>query len=77
MRRNPLGWDRKHRRYWWGLAGERSVIYLEDGNGRFGVINQPAQLDALLEVLDARGIREANLLASCEKVKRSNVQAVF
>jgi hypothetical protein len=68
VRRNPLGWDRKHRRYWWGLAGERSVIYLEDGDGRIGLLTHPSQLDALLEVLDARGLRESGLLASCEKV---------
>lgn len=30
-RRAPLGADRHHRRYWWGLAGHRPAVYVEDG----------------------------------------------
>lgn len=70
MRRNPLGWDRAHRRYWWGLAGERRCIYTEDAAGRIGLMTAPEHLDALTAALDARGAREAGLLASCEKVRR-------
>lgn len=69
VRRAPLGWDRAHRRYWWGLAGERACIYTEDGAGRIGLMTGPDQLQALMAVLDARGCREAGLLASCEKVR--------
>lgn len=68
VRRAPLGWDRAHRRYWWGLAGERACIYTEDGDGRIGCMTAPDQLSALMAVLDSRGLREAGLLASCEKV---------
>ncbi|BDA46316.1 probable Bromodomain adjacent to zinc finger domain protein 1A at N-terminal half [Coccomyxa sp. Obi] len=67
VRRAPLGWDRAHRRYWWGLAGERACIYTEDGAGRIGLMTAPDQLQALMAVLDSRGCREAGLLASCEK----------
>ncbi len=69
VRRAPLGWDRAHRRYWWGLAGERACIYTEDGEGRIGRMTAPDQLAALMAVLDTRGCREAGLLASCEKVR--------
>lgn len=68
VRRAPLGWDRAHRRYWWGLAGERACIYTEDGDGRISRMTAPDQLSALMAVLDSRGLREAGLLASCEKV---------
>lgn len=30
VRRVPLGTDRHHRRYWWGLAGHRPVVWVED-----------------------------------------------
>ena len=30
VRRVPLGADRHHRRYWWGLAGQRPVVWVED-----------------------------------------------
>ncbi len=29
-RRAPLGADRQHRRYWWGLAGHRASVWVED-----------------------------------------------
>lgn len=29
-RRLPLGYDRHQRRYWWGLAGHRPVVWVED-----------------------------------------------
>lgn len=29
-RRLPLGFDRHQRRYWWGLAGHRPVVWVED-----------------------------------------------
>jgi hypothetical protein len=30
VRRVPLGTDRHHRRYWWGLAAYRPAVYVED-----------------------------------------------
>lgn len=30
----PLGQDRQQRRYWWGLAGHRPVVWVEDGEVR-------------------------------------------
>ena len=58
----------RHPRYWWGVAGERSMIYVEDWEGRVGVLQQPGQLDALMDALDVRGQREHCLQASCDKV---------
>ncbi len=69
VRRNPLGMDRHHRCYWWGLGGERNLIYVQD-NDRVAPLTRPAQLDALYEVLDRRGIREAGLAQGIERVRR-------
>ena len=30
VRRQALGQDRHSRRYWWGLAGHRPVVWVED-----------------------------------------------
>lgn len=32
MRAEPLGYDRHYRRYWWGLAGRRDVVMVEEGS---------------------------------------------
>ena len=69
IRREPLGWDRQHRCYWWSVAGERAVIYVQAWDGRLGAISTPEQLDALMDALEPRGIREHGLQASLEKVR--------
>ncbi|EFN58898.1 expressed protein [Chlorella variabilis] len=66
-RRAPLGADRHHRRYWWGLAGHRPAVYVEDGEGRWGSVSSLAELDALVGSLDRRGIREMALAEAIEK----------
>ena len=68
VRRAPLGADRAHRRYWWGLAGRRGVVLTEDAAGRVGFLTAASQLDGIAAVLDARGCREAGLQAALEKV---------
>lgn len=68
IRREPLGWDRKHRCYWWGVAGERRLVYVQDWSGHMGVLATPEQLDALMDALEPRGVREHGLQGSLEKV---------
>ena len=68
IRREPLGWDRKHRCYWWGVAGERGAVYVQDWNGHMGALSTPEQLDALMDALEPRGVREHGLQGSLEKV---------
>ena len=68
IRREPLGWDRQHRCYWWGVAGERTVIHVQVWDGRIGALSTPEQLDALMDALEPRGVREHGLQASLEKV---------
>ncbi len=70
MRRAPLGADRSHRRYWWGLAGRRGLVLTEDADGCVGFVTAAAQLDEIAAVLDVRGAREAGLQAALEKVRR-------
>jgi hypothetical protein len=70
VRRAPLGADRSHRRYWWGLAGRRGLVLTEDADGCVGFVTAAAQLDEIAAVLDVRGAREAGLQAALEKVRR-------
>lgn len=75
VRHNPIGLDRYHRRYWWGLAGERGVLFVEEGNDgedaswSVAQLTSPPQLDALLTALDRDGIREAALAQNLEDVR--------
>ncbi|KAL4440713.1 hypothetical protein ABPG77_000422 [Micractinium sp. CCAP 211/92] len=66
-RRAPLGADRQHRRYWWGLAGHRASVWVEDLQGRWGSVSTLAELDALVASLDRRGVRELALAEAIEK----------
>lgn len=65
VRRAPLGTDRHFRRYWWGVAGARAAVYVEQdtgaGAGRLGSWTSPSELQALLDALDKRGVRELAL----------------
>lgn len=68
VRRLPLGCDRKHRRYWWGLAGNRTALFVQDASdGSWGAFKSPEELDGLMDALDKRGVREAGLLEALEK----------
>ncbi|KFM24030.1 DDT domain-containing protein [Auxenochlorella protothecoides] len=64
LRRSPLGLDRHHRSYWYGLAGLRSCLMVQDAEGCWGCLTD---LDTLLSGLDARGLREGGLLACLQK----------
>ncbi|DBB13479.1 TPA: hypothetical protein ACH3X3_000533 [Trebouxia sp. C0006] len=71
VRRNPLGMDRHHRCYWWGVAGQRGVIYVEDFAGRMGVMTQIEDLEAVAAALDRRGVRELALSTAIDKTYNS------
>lgn len=74
IRRAPLGQDRNYRRYWWGVAGQRSHIYVEDDRGRLSFMSTVKEVDELMAALDKRGIRELALHTGLEKVNR-HIQA--
>ncbi|CAK0750991.1 hypothetical protein CVIRNUC_002033 [Coccomyxa viridis] len=76
IRREPLGWDRKHRCYWWGVAGERTVVYVQDWNGHMGALSTPEELDALMDALEPRGVREHGLQSALEKMYHSITNAM-
>jgi hypothetical protein len=81
VRRAPLGADRHGRRYWWGLAGHREVLLVEegvaDGEGvarsaaavepRWGEYATVEAAAALLASLERRGVRELALAGALEK----------
>lgn len=73
IRRVPLGTDRHHRRYWWGLAGQRAAIYIEKPEGEWTVLSSASELDALMTALEKRGIRELALHAALEKVSSDDL----
>ena len=64
VRRSALGADRHHRRYWWGLAGHRPALMVEDAEGQWAMLRTLGEVEALMESLDARGVREAALAAA-------------
>lgn len=70
MRREPLGLDRKHRRYWWGLGGIKDEILVEDSNSdRIALITTEHGIESLISSLDTRGIREKSLYAAISTIK--------
>ena len=70
IRRVPLGLDRRYRQYWWGIAGQRELVYVEDECGRWGVLRSPQELDRLMASLEKRGVRELALFEELQKVVR-------
>lgn len=62
VRRAPLGLDRHQRRYWWGLAGHRPVVWVEDtevgGTRRGGACSS-------LWLLDQRAVLPLLLACPC------------
>lgn len=77
-RRQPLGLDRHHRRYWWGLAGLRAQLLVEDPmrNNRWGVFSRPEDVSALSDSLQPRGCREKELKQSLDKVQSAIASAM-
>lgn len=65
-----LGSDRRHNTYWQFFGGSlqdpgRGRVYFESSeDGHWEVIDNEEALDTLMGLLDSRGVREANLLAS-------------
>lgn len=51
----------------WGVAGQRCVIYVEDFDGRVGVMTQVEDLEAVADSLDRRGMRELALATAINK----------
>ena len=64
VRRSALGADRHHRRYWWGLAGHRPALMVEDAEGQWATLSTVEEVEALMQSLDGRGVREAALAAA-------------
>ena len=67
IRQVPLGLDRYYRRYWWGLGGVREIVYVEAEDGCWASLRTMEELAALLESLDQRGTREADLIVNITK----------
>lgn len=67
LRRIPMGEDRYHRRYWWGLASHRPALYVEDMEGRWGVYSTLEDISHLMASLERRGVRELALAQTLEK----------
>ena len=49
------------------MAGQRCVVYVEDFDGRVGVMTQIEDLDAVAAALDRRGVRELALFTAIDK----------
>ena len=49
------------------MAGQRCVIFVEDFDGRVGVMTQVEDLEALAASLARRGIRELALATAIDK----------
>ncbi|BDA50716.1 probable tyrosine-protein kinase BAZ1B at N-terminal half [Coccomyxa sp. Obi] len=67
VRADLLGQDRHCRRYWW-LQGEQGALWVEEADGGgLSLLSEPAQLEALIEGLNRRGIRERGLLNNLKR----------
>lgn len=75
-RRMPIGIDRYHRRYWWGLSGVRSHILVEDTDEFVAFVTSEAALNELLQSLDVRGQREEQLHRNISLIKDSVIRAI-
>ncbi|XP_043705835.1 homeobox-DDT domain protein RLT3 isoform X2 [Telopea speciosissima] len=78
-----LGSDRRYNRYWLFLGpcdakdpGHRRVYFESSEDGHWEVIDTKEGLYSLLSVLDGRGTREAQLIASLEKREAFLCQAM-
>jgi hypothetical protein len=61
VRVKPLGQDRHHRTYWWGVGGVKAAVYVEDAGGMWGVLSTYKEVDALVDALHHWGDRERAL----------------
>ncbi|KAL6759908.1 hypothetical protein V8C86DRAFT_3024616 [Haematococcus lacustris] len=76
LRHPPLGLDRHHRRYWWGVGGLVGCLLVEgpagpEGAGQAGVllghVTSMEAVEELVASLDVRGIREQELKRNLDK----------
>ena len=66
VRCNPLGKDRHHNRYFWHPS-LKGMILVESPDGKFSRLKRKDELDALLQALNPKGIRELALKGNLEK----------
>lgn len=76
IRRDPLGFDRHHRRYWYGVGGYKAGILVEGPNGKLACIQTEKELDNLLYSLDCRGVREKKLSEELKSIKDFVIQCM-
>lgn len=85
MRMEPLGLDRRHNRYWRFTPFKPSTppdpsagrIFIEDvHDGTLLLLDRADQLDALLQSLDPRGVRERDLTAELARLRDTLIQAM-
>ncbi len=72
----PIGIDRYHRRYWWGLGGAKSDILVEDTDEFVALVTSKDALTELLESLDVRGEREERLQKNILAIKDTMIRAI-
>ena len=61
----PLGFDRDWNAYWFGVGGLRDKVYVEGyADGSWACLATPAELDARVEELNVKGVREKALRAA-------------
>ncbi len=85
LRIEPLGFDRRHNRYWRFVPFKESAAYVKDfgrvfvedaRDGSWRLLHTPDQLQGLRAALDPRGIREMELAAELERIKETLKKAM-
>ncbi|XP_024520101.1 homeobox-DDT domain protein RLT1 isoform X3 [Selaginella moellendorffii] len=83
IRSLPLGLDRRHNRYWQFVTsssghdpGCRRIYFESHEDGHWEVIDTEEALNALMNSLDIRGTREANLFVALKELEGSLRQAM-
>ena len=69
VRARPLGMDRHLATYWWNFGGRRDGIYVQSFAGEWGIYNSQQAVDALVNALCEKGLRESALKKQLEKRK--------
>jgi hypothetical protein len=57
VRVKPLGQDRHHRTYWWGVGAIKAAVYVEDTQGMWGILSTRKEVDALFDALHLWGTK--------------------
>jgi len=69
VRARPLGMDRHLATYWWNFGGRKDAVYVQSFSGEWGVYNSQEAVDALVDALCEKGVRELGLKKQLEKRK--------